>query len=123
MNPRSGGGKVTRFGLKDKAEALGADVAMLEGPGQHRTDRRGPDAIDALIAGPADAFEFHPIGLEHVDDELLEALRWQAMQSREQFAAPVVVLVVEIGGFLNIRAVGGRGLALPCGPNLAIEFA
>ena len=33
MNPRSGGGKVTRFGLKDKAEALGAEVAMLEGPG------------------------------------------------------------------------------------------
>jgi diacylglycerol kinase family enzyme len=33
MNPRSGGGKVTRFGLKDKAEALGAEVALLEGPG------------------------------------------------------------------------------------------
>ena len=33
MNPRSGGGKVTKFGLKDKAEALGAEVALLEGPG------------------------------------------------------------------------------------------
>ncbi len=33
MNPRSGGGKVTKFGLKDKAQALGAEVAMLEGPG------------------------------------------------------------------------------------------
>jgi diacylglycerol kinase family enzyme len=33
MNPRSGGGKVARFGLKDKAEALGAEVALLEGPG------------------------------------------------------------------------------------------
>jgi diacylglycerol kinase family enzyme len=33
MNPRSGGGKVTRFGLKDKAKALGAQVALLEGPG------------------------------------------------------------------------------------------
>ena len=33
MNPRSGGGKVTRFGLKDKAEALGATVVLLEGPG------------------------------------------------------------------------------------------
>jgi diacylglycerol kinase family enzyme len=33
MNPRSGGGKVVRFGLKDKAEALGASVALLEGPG------------------------------------------------------------------------------------------
>ncbi len=33
MNPRSGGGKVTRFHLKDKAEALGAQVALIEGPG------------------------------------------------------------------------------------------
>ena len=33
MNPRSGGGKVTRFGLKEKAEKLGAEVALLQGPG------------------------------------------------------------------------------------------
>ena len=33
LNPRSGGGKVARFGLKEKAEALGAKVALLEGPG------------------------------------------------------------------------------------------
>ncbi len=33
MNPRSGGGKVTKFGLQDKAEQLGAQVALLEGPG------------------------------------------------------------------------------------------
>ena len=33
MNPRSGGGKVAKFGLKDKAETLGAEVALLEGPG------------------------------------------------------------------------------------------
>jgi diacylglycerol kinase family enzyme len=33
MNPRSGGGKVAKFGLKDKAEALGAEVALLDGPG------------------------------------------------------------------------------------------
>lgn len=33
MNPRSGGGKVVRFGLKNKAEALGARVTLLEGPG------------------------------------------------------------------------------------------
>ena len=30
---RSGGGKVAKFGLKDKATALGAEVALLEGPG------------------------------------------------------------------------------------------
>ncbi|HEY7260657.1 MAG TPA: diacylglycerol kinase family protein [Trebonia sp.] len=34
MNPRSGGGKVAKFGLKDKAEKLGAEVALLEGPGE-----------------------------------------------------------------------------------------
>jgi diacylglycerol kinase family enzyme len=33
MNPRSGGGKVTKFGLQEKAEALGAKVALLQGPG------------------------------------------------------------------------------------------
>jgi diacylglycerol kinase family enzyme len=33
MNPRSGGGKVTKFGLQDKAEKLGAQVALLQGPG------------------------------------------------------------------------------------------
>jgi diacylglycerol kinase family enzyme len=33
MNPKSGGGKVGTFGLKAKAEALGAQVVLLEGPG------------------------------------------------------------------------------------------
>ncbi len=33
MNPRSGGGKVGRFGLKEKAQTLGATVALIEGPG------------------------------------------------------------------------------------------
>src|ERR1700761_3019603 len=32
MNPRSGGGKVGKFGLKEKAEHLGAEVAMISGP-------------------------------------------------------------------------------------------
>ena len=34
MNPRSGGGKVTTFHLQEKAESLGAEVALLEGPGR-----------------------------------------------------------------------------------------
>ena len=33
MKPRWGGGKVAKFGLKEKAEAAGAEVALLEGPG------------------------------------------------------------------------------------------
>ena len=45
MNPRSGGGKVTRFGLKDKAEALGATVALLEGPGTVDVGAAGPQAV------------------------------------------------------------------------------
>src|SRR3954468_22624749 len=32
MNPRSGGGKVARFGLQHRAEALGAEVALLDRP-------------------------------------------------------------------------------------------
>jgi diacylglycerol kinase family enzyme len=68
MNPRSGGGKVTRFGLKDKAEALGATVVLLEGPGTADVGelaRRavadgadllgvaGGDGTQALVAGIA----------------------------------------------------------------------
>jgi diacylglycerol kinase family enzyme len=68
MNPRSGGGKVTRFALKDKAEALGATVALLEGPGPvdvGELARRavadgadllgvaGGDGTQALVAGIA----------------------------------------------------------------------
>jgi diacylglycerol kinase family enzyme len=33
MNPRSGGGKVGRFRLRERAEELGAEVALLDGPG------------------------------------------------------------------------------------------
>jgi diacylglycerol kinase family enzyme len=33
MNPRSGGGKVGRFGLVARAEALGAEVCLLDRPG------------------------------------------------------------------------------------------
>ena len=68
MNPRSGGGKVGKFGLKDKATALGAEVAMLEGPGtvdvaalaRQAVDRgadllgvAGGDGTQALVAGIA----------------------------------------------------------------------
>jgi diacylglycerol kinase family enzyme len=68
MNPRSGGGKVGRFGLKDKAEALGATVALLEGPetvdvgelarravadGADLLGVAGGDGTQALVAGIA----------------------------------------------------------------------
>jgi diacylglycerol kinase family enzyme len=33
MNPRSGGGKVAKFRLKEEAEAMGAEVALLDGHG------------------------------------------------------------------------------------------
>jgi len=33
MNPRSGGGKVGRYGLAESARMLGAEVALLDGPG------------------------------------------------------------------------------------------
>jgi diacylglycerol kinase family enzyme len=68
MNPRSGGGKVSKFGLKDKAAALGAEVSLLEGPGtvdvaalaRHAADQgadllgvAGGDGTQALVAGVA----------------------------------------------------------------------
>ena len=68
MNPRSGGGKVGKFGLKEKATALGAEVAMLEGPGivdvaalaRRAVDAgadllgvAGGDGTQALVAGVA----------------------------------------------------------------------
>jgi diacylglycerol kinase family enzyme len=67
MNPRSGGGKVGRFRLKEKAEALGAEVFLLEGPDvdvaalARRAVERGADALgvaggdgtQALVAGVA----------------------------------------------------------------------
>jgi diacylglycerol kinase family enzyme len=46
MNPRSGGGKVGKFGLKDKAAALGAEVSLLEGPGTVDVAALARQAID-----------------------------------------------------------------------------
>ncbi|MDQ0931504.1 diacylglycerol/lipid kinase family protein [Streptomyces turgidiscabies] len=36
MNPRSGGGKVGRFGLVEKARAAGCQVVLLDGAGGHQ---------------------------------------------------------------------------------------
>lgn len=68
MNPRSGGGKVARFRLREQAESLGARVAMLEGPrivdvaalarqavadGADLLGVAGGDGTQALVAGIA----------------------------------------------------------------------
>jgi diacylglycerol kinase family enzyme len=68
MNPRSGGGKVAKFKLKEKAEALGAEIALLEGPevvdvaavarqavanGADLLGVAGGDGTQALVAGIA----------------------------------------------------------------------
>jgi diacylglycerol kinase family enzyme len=72
MNPRSGGGKVARFGLKEKAEAMGAEVALLEGPdvvdvaalaqdavarGADLLGVAGGDGTQALVAGIAAQYD------------------------------------------------------------------
>ncbi len=66
MNPRSGGGKVVKFDLQRKAEELGAEVVLLDGPGhvdvaaivRDAVDRgadllgvAGGDGTQALVAG------------------------------------------------------------------------
>jgi diacylglycerol kinase family enzyme len=68
MNPRSGGGRVAKFKLKEKAESLGAEVALLEGPevidvaalarqavanGADLLGVAGGDGTQALVAGIA----------------------------------------------------------------------
>lgn len=68
MNPRSGGGKVVRFDLQRRAEELGAEVALLEGPepvdvealtrravaqGADLLGVAGGDGTQALVAGIA----------------------------------------------------------------------
>jgi diacylglycerol kinase family enzyme len=46
MNPRSGGGKVGKFGLAGKASELGAEVALLEGPGVVDVAAMAREAVD-----------------------------------------------------------------------------
>ena len=68
MNPRSGGGKVGRFGLAEKAQALGARVFLLGGPdpvdvialaeravaeGADLLGVAGGDGTQAMVAGVA----------------------------------------------------------------------
>jgi diacylglycerol kinase family enzyme len=68
MNPRSGGGKVGKFGLVERAETLGARVALLGGPepvdvvalarsavagGADLLGVAGGDGTQALVAGVA----------------------------------------------------------------------
>src|SRR5262249_16266775 len=68
MNPRSGGGKVGKFDLKRKAEGLGAEVFLMDGPeevdvaavardavarGADLLGVAGGDGTQALVAGVA----------------------------------------------------------------------
>lgn len=58
MNPRSGGGKVDRFGLAEKARAAGADVVLLD-PGRHQdvaelARRAVDDGADLLAVAGGD---------------------------------------------------------------------
>lgn len=45
MNPDSGGGKVGEFGLQEKAEALGAEVILLDGRGTEDVAALARDAV------------------------------------------------------------------------------
>ncbi len=47
MNPRSGGGKVERFHLAERARELGAEVALLDGPGMVDVADLARQAVDA----------------------------------------------------------------------------
>jgi diacylglycerol kinase family enzyme len=45
MNPRSGGGKVVKFDLATEARALGAEVALIDGPGPVDVAALARDAV------------------------------------------------------------------------------
>jgi diacylglycerol kinase family enzyme len=68
MNPRSGGGKVVRFDLKNKAEALGAEVVLLDGPGYVDVAALVRDDIPLLVisAGTRNHFALD-LGLDRED--------------------------------------------------------
>jgi diacylglycerol kinase family enzyme len=53
MNPRSGGGKVARFALRERAEELGAEVALLDGPADVQQLARDALARGADLLGVA----------------------------------------------------------------------
>jgi hypothetical protein len=46
MNPHSGGGKVAKFDLQRKAEELGAEVVLLEGPGSFDVTDEARQALE-----------------------------------------------------------------------------
>jgi diacylglycerol kinase family enzyme len=46
MNPRSGGGKVKKFSIDTKATALGANVKLIEGPGEVDVAALARQAVD-----------------------------------------------------------------------------
>jgi diacylglycerol kinase family enzyme len=46
MNPRSGGGKVKKFAIDSKASALGANVKLIEGPGEVDVAALARQAVD-----------------------------------------------------------------------------
>jgi len=56
MNPRSGGGKVARFGLQQRAETLGAEVALLDAEHRRAATRRDALARGADLLGRASAW-------------------------------------------------------------------
>jgi diacylglycerol kinase family enzyme len=83
MNPRSGGGKVGRFQLQERAEALGAEVALLDRPGTdvqqlaREALARGADllGVAAISAGTRNHFALD-LGLDREDPaRCLDALR------------------------------------------------
>ena len=55
MNPRSGGGKVTKFGLADKAKALGAEVALLDAQIDQLVRQAAPRLCAVWGVGPETA--------------------------------------------------------------------
>ena len=120
MNPQSGGGKVGRFRLDERAAALGADVALLGGPepvdvaelarsavadGADLLGVAGGDGTQALVAGIAAE---HDLPFLVVSAGTRNHFAMDLGLDREHPAADLDALTDGVELCLDLGVVGGR---------------
>jgi diacylglycerol kinase family enzyme len=120
MNPKSGGGKVGKFGLKDKAEALGAEVALLDGSagvdvadlarqgiasGADLLGVAGGDGTQALVAGIAAE---HDLPFLVISAGTRNHFAMDLGLDRENPAACLDALIDGVEQRIDLGLIGGR---------------
>ncbi len=118
MNPRSGGGKVGQFGLRDKAEHMGADVYLIGGPVNvadiaRRAVARGADLLgvaggDGTQALVADVAAEAGIPFVVISAGTRNHFALDLGLDREDPAAGLSALEDGVDLFVDLGCVGGR---------------